>query len=157
MCQCLKASSMKIARWWWCTTYGKSVWLYWYRIIVFKYGVTTHLTEQNSFIMLKLPSLFTACLFWTFHTKSHTRKLLNNGHPFCRGLGAVVDECPLVRGCGKTSTNPRVWRGQGRLIYTKSVPRSFRPTKKWTDLQDRVYQCIISACLSSRPPWSFIS
>ncbi len=28
-----------------------------------------------------------------------TVKLLNNGHPFCRGLVAVVDECPLVRGC----------------------------------------------------------
>ncbi len=30
-----------------------------------------------------------------------TVKLLNNGQPFCRGLVAVVDECPLVRGCGK--------------------------------------------------------
>ncbi len=59
-----------------------------------------------------------------------TVKLLNNGHPFCRGLVTVVDECPLVRGCDKMSTNPRVWRGQGCLIYTKSVPRSFRPTKK---------------------------
>ncbi len=45
---------------------------------------------------------------------------------------AFVDECPLVRGCGKMSTNPHVWRGQGRLINTKSagLPRSFRPTKK---------------------------
>ncbi len=60
----------------------------------------------------------------------YTVKLLNNGHPFCRGLVAVVDECPLVRGCRKMSTNPRVWRGQGRLINTKLVPRSFRPTKK---------------------------
>ncbi len=31
----------------------------------------------------------------------NTVKLLNNGHPFCRGLVAVVDECPLIRGCGK--------------------------------------------------------
>ncbi len=30
-----------------------------------------------------------------------TVKLLNNGHPFCRGLVAVVDECLLIRGCGK--------------------------------------------------------
>ncbi len=32
-----------------------------------------------------------------------TVKLLNNGHPFCRGLVAVVDECQLLRGCGKLS------------------------------------------------------
>ncbi len=51
-------------------------------------------------------------------------KLLNNGHPFCRGLVAIVDECPLVRGCGKMSTNPRVWRGQGCLINTKLQSRS---------------------------------
>ncbi len=30
-------------------------------------------------------------------------KPLNNGHPFGRGLVAVVDECPLFRGCGKMS------------------------------------------------------
>ncbi len=50
-----------------------------------------------------------------------TVKLLNNGHPFCRGLVTIVDECPLVQGCGKMLTNPSVWRGQGRLIYTKSI------------------------------------
>ncbi len=61
---------------------------------------------------------------------SYTVKLLNNGHAFCRGLVAVIDDCPLVRGCGKMSTNPHVWRVQDRLIYTKSVSRSFRPTKK---------------------------
>ncbi len=60
----------------------------------------------------------------------NTVKLLNNGHPFCRCLVAVVEECPLVRGFGKMSTNPQVWRDQGRLIYTKSVSRSFRSTKK---------------------------
>ncbi len=65
-----------------------------------------------------------------FAVYGSTVKLLNNGHPFCRGLMAVVEECPLVRGFGKMSTNPCVWRGQGRLIYTKSVSRSFRPTKK---------------------------
>ncbi len=91
------------------------------------------------------------------HKLSITLKLLNNGHPFCRGLVAVVDKCPLIRGCGKMSTNPWVWRGQSRLTYTKSVPRSFRPTKKCTDLQYRAYQWYISSCISSRPPLSFIS
>ncbi len=97
---------------------------------------------------------------WNFNSnpgKSCTVKLLYNGHPFCRGLVAVVDECPLVSGCGKMSTNPSVWRGQGRLINTKLVPRSFRPTKKWTDLEDGTYEWYISSCISSRLPWSFIS
>ncbi len=70
----------------------------------------------------------------------YTVKLLTNGHPFCRGLVAVVDECSLLRGCRKMSTNPHVWRGQGHIIYTKSVLQSFRPTKKCTDLQYRAYQ-----------------
>ncbi len=38
-----------------------------------------------------------------------TVKLLNNIHHFCRGLVAVVNECPLIRGCEKMSTNPHVW------------------------------------------------
>ncbi len=80
---------------------------------------------------------------WCIIIFTSTVKLLNNGHPFCRGLVAVVEECPLVRICWKMSTNTRVWRGQGRLIYTKSDPRSFRPAKKWTDLQDRAYQWYI--------------
>ncbi len=42
------------------------------------------------------------------YTLANTVKLLNNGHPFCRGLVAVVDECLLIWGCGKMSTNPRV-------------------------------------------------
>ncbi len=46
-----------------------------------------------------------------------TVKLLYNGHPFCRGLVAVVDECPLVRGCGKMSTNPRVERSRSFNSY----------------------------------------
>ncbi len=32
---------------------------------------------MNSYKMLKLPSLFAAWLFWTFHTKSHNMKALD--------------------------------------------------------------------------------
>ncbi len=115
-------------------------------------GGRTHVNDDN--ISRVFPALTGLA---TLLSELNTVKLLNNGHPFCRGLVAVVDECPLVSGCGKMSTNPCVWRGQGRLINTKSVPRSFRPTKKWTDLQDRTYEWYISSCISSRPPWSFIS
>ncbi len=64
--------------------------------------------------------------------KGITVKLLNNGHPFCRGLVAVVDECPLIRGCGKMTTNPRVWsleRSRSFNLY-KVGPSIFYTNKK---------------------------
>ncbi len=129
-------------------------WVVWIRIFI------QFITHQVYPMLYQVSHCFLNITIYTITTCQYllyTVKLFNNGHPFCRGLVAIVDECPLLRDCGKMSTNPSVWRGQGRLIYTKSVLQSFRPTKKCTDLQYRAYQWHISSCLSSRLPWSFIS